>query len=168
MSPAASHLSCDPHPSSPCVCSRSLSSEICALTRLTYLNLSNNMLDNLPGGMAALGRLQANGVGGDMGRGVSQGGYATQSSPRHSTLHTLRPAHACACDPIAPAIGPLSPVFLPSFDPFPPYLSPSPDCRCWICLTTRSRSCPAGCPSCSASPYCTCSTTSSAARARRC
>ena len=41
--------------------SRSFSNAIGALTRLTYLSLSNNMLDDLPGGMAALAQLRVRG-----------------------------------------------------------------------------------------------------------
>ena len=46
--------------------SRSLSNAIGALTALTYLGLSNNMLDDLPGGMAALSGLQVSLVSPDI------------------------------------------------------------------------------------------------------
>ena len=61
--PSTAHLSCPVHlpRSCVCACSRSVSNAIGALTRLTYLNLSNNMLDDLPGGMAALNGLQVSG-----------------------------------------------------------------------------------------------------------
>ena len=112
--------------------SRSVSNAIGALTRLTYLNLSNNMLDDLPGGMAALKGLQVRGVG----REVRE-----ESFPRYSALLTIRPTYACA--PMQPHLRSTS-LLSSSLPLFPPPLqvldlshNQLQELPCWLPLLSR-------------------------------